>query len=112
MHKERFYYVYILGSFSGTLYTGVTGNLYRRIRQHKEHAIEGFTADYDITRLLYFEPYREVLDAIAREKQLKGWTRAKKVALIEKNNPKWEDLARDWYSASDEELLAKFRQPI
>jgi predicted GIY-YIG superfamily endonuclease len=64
-----------------------------------------------VTRLLYFETYREVLNAIAREKQLKGWTRAKKIALIEAKNPKWEDLSREWYSVSDEELLAKFRQP-
>jgi putative endonuclease len=61
--------------------------------------------------LLYFEVYHEVLNAIAREKQLKGWRRAKKIALIAKRNPKWEDLSREWYSADEQELLAKFRQP-
>jgi len=111
MREERLYYVYILASCSGTLYIGVTGNLRRRIWQHKQHAVEGFTAQYGIERLLYFEVYWEVLDAIAREKQLKGWTRAKKIALFEKRNPKWEDLSLNWYSANEEELLAKFRQP-
>ena len=89
----------------------MTGNLRRRIWQHKEHAIEGFTAKYDVTRLLYFETYHEVLNAIAREKQLKGWKRAKTVALIEEQNPKWEDLSRDWYSSTDQELIAKLVQP-
>jgi len=111
MREEHHYYVYILASYSGTLYIGVTGNLRRRIWQHKQHEIEGFTAQYGVERLLYFEACREVLDAIAREKQLKGWTRAKKIALFEKRNPKWEDLSRDWYSANEEELLAKFRGP-
>ena len=111
MRQERHYYVYILASHSGTLHIGVTGNLRRRIWQHKQHAIEGFTTKYDVTRLLYFETYHEVLNAIAREKQLKGWKRAKKVALFEKTNPKWEDLGREWYSADERELLAKFKQP-
>ena len=111
MRQERLYYIYILGSFSGTLYIGVTGNLRRRIWQHKQHAIEGFTAEYDVTRLLYFEVFNEVLNAIAREKQLKGWRRAKKIALIEKRNPQWIDLSREWYSADERELLAKFKQP-
>jgi len=109
--RERRYYVYILASYSGTLYIGVTGNLRRRIWQHKQHVIEGFTAEYDVTRLLYFEVYHEVLNAIAREKQLKGWKHAKKIALIETKNPKWEDLSREWHSADEQELLAKFRQP-
>ena len=95
--RERSYFVYILGSISGTLYIGVTGSLRRRVWQHKEHAVEGFTSKYDVTRLLYFETYHQVGNAIAREKQLKGWRREKKVALIEKNNPRWEDLSREWY---------------
>ena len=111
MRKERHYYVYILGSYSGTLYIGVTGNLRKRVWQHKEEATEGFTKRYGVTRLLHFERFHEVLAAIAREKQLKGWTRAKKVALIEAENPKWEDLSREWYPASEAELLSKFRQP-
>lgn len=68
MRSERRYYVYILGSYSGTLYIGVTGNLHRRVWQHKHHAIEGFTKSYDVTRLMYFKVYHEVLNAIAREK--------------------------------------------
>jgi len=111
MCQERLYYVYILGSYSGTLYIGVTGNLHRRIRQHKQHAIEGFTAKYKVERLLHFEVFHEVLNAIAREKQLKLWTRAKKIALLEKRNPKWEDLSRDWFAESDEELRGKFHEP-
>ena len=111
MQRERRYYVYILGSYSGTLYIGVTGNLRRRIWQHKEHEIEGFTAKYEVTRLLYFESYHEVLNAIAREKQLKGWARKKKIALIEKINPKWEDLSRNWYSQTEQDLIAQFVQP-
>jgi len=111
MRQERQYYVYILGSFSGTLYIGITGNLRHRIWQHNQHAIEGFTARYDVTRLLYFETYNEVLNAIAREKQLKGWSRAKKIALIEKLNPKWVDLSREWYSTTERDLIAQFVQP-
>jgi putative endonuclease len=109
--REHRYFVYILASHSGTLYIGVTGNLRRRIWQHKQHAIAGFTETYDVTRLLYFETFHEVLQAIAREKQLKGWRRAKKIELLETKNPKWEDLSREWYSAGEQELLAKFRQP-
>ena len=97
--RERFYYVYILGSISGTLYIGVTGYIRRRIWQHKEHALGAFTAKYDVTRLLYFETFRNIKRAIAREKQLKGWRRQKKVQLIEKDNPHWLDLSRDWYVA-------------
>ena len=97
LDRERFYYVYILGSISGTFYIGVTGRLKLRIWQHKRHLLEGFTAEHDVTRLLYFERFRDVRWAIAREKQLKGWRRAKKVALIEKNNPSWVDLSREWY---------------
>ena len=95
--RERFYYVYILGSISGTLYIGVTGSLRRRVWQHKQHALGGFTAKYDVTRLLYFERFRDVRWAIARERQLKGWRRDSKIALIEKDNPSWVDLSREWY---------------
>jgi putative endonuclease len=111
MRQERQYYVYILGSYSGTLYIGVTGNLRRRIWQHRQHAIEGFTAKYDVTRLLYFETYNEVSNAIGREKQLKGWRRTKKIALIEKRNPKWEDLSREWYKPEAQQLTVKITHP-
>jgi len=86
-----------MGSLSGTLYIGVTGNLQRRVFQHKFHLFEGFTDKYGVERLLYWESYDDVHKAIGREKQLKGWNRAKKIALIETTNPHWLDLAKDWY---------------
>ena len=98
MSRDRRYYcVYILGSLSGTLYVGFSGNLHKRIFQPKFHHFEGFTHKYDVTRLLYWESYDEVHRAIGREKQLKGWSRAKKIALIVKRNPHWVDLAAEWY---------------
>jgi len=93
----KYYCVYIMGSLSGTLYIGVSGNLNRRVFQHKFHHFEGFTARYDVTRLLYWESYDEVHKALARETQLKGWRREKKIALIVRRNPHWVDLAAEWY---------------
>jgi len=86
-----------MGSLSGTLYIGVTGNLQKRVFEHKFHRREGFTAKYDVERLLYWESYDDVYKAIGREKQLKGWRRDRKIALIESLNPHWLDLAKDWY---------------
>ena len=104
---RRYYCTYITGSLSGTLYIGVSGNLHRRIFQHKFHHFEGFTDRYDVTRLLYWESYDDVHKALAREKQLKGGTRAKKSALIVRRNPHWLDLASEWYPwmASDKEKV-------
>jgi putative endonuclease len=96
-NHEHCYSVYIVGSISGTLYVGVTGNLQFRIRQHKEHTFRGFTAKYDVNRLLYYETHVDVAVAIRREKQLKGWKRARKIELIGKANPQWKDLSRGWY---------------
>jgi putative endonuclease len=96
MH-ERFW-VYIMSSKSGALYTGMTNSLDRRVYEHKQHLIPGFTALYDCTRLVYFEECRNPLSAIAREKQIKGWLRSKKIALIESTNPHWNDLAQNWGS--------------
>ncbi len=90
-------YVYIMTNKSRTLYTGVTNNLERRVYEHKNKLVPGFFTKYNITRLLYFEVVEDVRSAIAREKQIKGWVRAKKVALIEAANPSWEDLAGGWY---------------
>jgi len=90
------YFVYILTSKSGTLYTGITNNLRRRVYQHRHKLIEGFTKKYNVNRLVYFETFGEVRDAIAREKQIKGWLRSKKIALIESTNPRWLDLSDDW----------------
>jgi putative endonuclease len=95
---RRTYWVYILASQrEGTLYTGVTNSLERRIWQHRQGTVGGFTAKYGIGRLVYFEPFSDVNNAIAREKQLKAGSRKKKVALIEKENPEWLDLAAGWY---------------
>jgi putative endonuclease len=94
---RRYYCVYIMGSLSGTLYVGFSGNLHKRVFQHKFHHFEGFTAKYDVTRLLYWESYDDVHKALARETQLKGWSRAKKIALIVRRNPHWVDLAAEWY---------------
>jgi putative endonuclease len=89
-------YIYILGSHTGTLYIGVTSNLYLRVMQHKEGTFEGFTADYGCKRLLYFEGYDDIRTAIAREKQLKGWRREKKLNLIRAINPEFKDFAQTW----------------
>ena len=91
---RRSYTVYIMGSLSGTLYIGMTGNLLKRAFEHKFHRIEGFTDQHDVERLLYWESYDDVHKAIAREKQLKGWRRRKKVVLIESVNPHWLDLSK------------------
>ena len=87
-------FVYILASKrNGTLYVGVTNDLVRRTAEHKGHVNQGFTSRYNVTNLVYFEPYPDFAQAIAREKQLKKWRRAWKIALIEKDNPRWDDLA-------------------
>jgi len=94
---RRTYCVYITGGYPGTLYIGMTSNLHKRVFDHKFHRIEGFTQKYDVVRLLYWESFDELSNAIHREKQLKGWVRAKKIALIGFQNPHWLDLAREWY---------------
>jgi putative endonuclease len=94
---HEWYYVYMMQSSSRrALYIGVTNSLERRIHQPKTGAFEGFTADYHACRLVYFERYGDIRDAIAREKQLKGWRREKKDRLVEKMNPAWRDLSADW----------------
>jgi putative endonuclease len=99
MQEEKRYYVYIMASRSLTLYTGVTGNLYSRALQHRAGEIAGFTKKYHITRLVYYEPFKYVNNAIAREKQVKAWTRAKRIALIKTMNPTFQDLAEGWGEA-------------
>jgi putative endonuclease len=98
MHEGN-YFTYIVASRSHTLYIGVTGELRERIFQHKWKEFGGFSAQYNCDRLVWFEGHRDVTAAIAREKQLKGWRREKKIALIEKMNPAWIDLSKDWYDA-------------
>jgi putative endonuclease len=97
MPDQRHCYVYMLASKTRRLYVGMTDDLHRRVLQHRTKAVEGFASTYNIERLVWYESTSQVLDAIAREKQVKGWRREKKVDLIEEDNPGWTDLARDWY---------------
>lgn len=90
------YYVYIMTNKSRTLYTGVTNDLERRVYEHRQKLVAGFTAKYNIDRLVYYEATEDVNVAISREKQIKGWLRAKKIALIESMNPNWTDLSARW----------------
>ena len=91
--KDHEYFVYIVCSRTGTLYIGMTNSIYRRALEHKRGEVEGFASTYHCDRLVFYEGFDDVHKAIGREKQLKGWTRAKKIALIESKNPRWEDLA-------------------
>ena len=94
------YYVYIMTNRSDTLYTGVTNDLQRRVYEHKQKLLDGFTKKYNIDMLAYYEDTDDVEAAIRREKQIKGWRRSKKVALIESMNPQWRDLSEGWFSSS------------
>ena len=94
--KVHQYFVYIMSSRSGTLYIGMTNSIYRRALQHKTGQIEGFASKYHCIRLVHYESFDDAHRAIGREKELKGWTRAKKIALIESRNPRWADLADHW----------------
>ncbi|MGO9124582.1 MAG: GIY-YIG nuclease family protein [Terriglobales bacterium] len=96
MKTERRYYVYIMASRSLNLYTGITGNLFRRALEHKHGVENGFTKRYNINRLVYYEVFKYVINAIAREMQIKAWRRAKRLALIKTVNPTWQDLAEGW----------------
>ncbi|HEV2127437.1 MAG TPA: GIY-YIG nuclease family protein [Thermomicrobiales bacterium] len=93
----REYFVYIAASPSRTIYIGVTNNLERRMYEHKRKLFKGFTAKYGVDRLVHMEEFANIDDAIAREKELKGWRRARKVALIEEENPRWYDLSHSWF---------------
>jgi putative endonuclease len=100
MREEYIYYVYIMQSVSRhCLYIGMTSNLHKRVWQHKNHTYEGFSDDYNCTRLVYWESFDDVANAIDREKQLKRWRRQKKEWLIERKNPEWKDLAAEWFPA-------------
>jgi putative endonuclease len=91
------YFTYIVASKSRTLYIGVTSDLVKRVFEHKQKKHAGFSARYNCNRLVWFQRFGEVSEAIQREKELKGWLRAKKTALIQANNPTWEDLSAPWY---------------
>ena len=95
---ERVYFAYMVASRSRNLYTGMTGDIFTRVRQHKQKLHpDSFAAKYNCNRLVWFERFMDPSNAIAREKQLKGWTRVKKISLIESNNSTWEDLSEGWY---------------
>ena len=94
-NHSKDYYVYIMTNNSGTLYTGMSGHFARRIYQHKNRLIKGFSRRYNIERLVYYEQTNDVYTALEREKEIKGWSRKKKIALIEGMNPEWKDLAED-----------------
>jgi putative endonuclease len=95
MHDERRYFVYIMANASKRIYAGMTNSLRRRVREHKLKLTHGFAAKYNITRLVYFESFEDVRTAIEREKQIKAWTRVKRLALVESINFKWDDLSRE-----------------
>ena len=97
MRDEKLYYVCIMASRSRTLYTGVTKDVEQRVAEHKLKLTPGFTSLYNIDRLVYFERHGDIRRAIQREKQIKGLTRAKKLALIQSMNPGWCDLSEDWF---------------
>jgi putative endonuclease len=96
----RHSYVYIMTGRSDTLYVGVTSGLEKRVLEHKDHVVDGFTKRYNLTSLVYYEVHEDITVAIAREKQIKGWTRAEKIALIESVNPEWRDLSEQWCAGS------------
>ena len=103
MPKEKFYYVYILASYqNGTLYIGITNNLVKRIWEHKNKVVEGFTKEYGVDKLVYYETTNDINSALLREKQLKKWNRQWKLELIEKENPDWIDLAKEYYNKESE----------
>jgi putative endonuclease len=93
----RQYYVYMLTSKTRRLYVGMTNDLERRLQEHRTKAVEGFTSRYNIDRLVWYEVTTSAVDAVAREREIKGWRREKKVELIESENPSWTDMANDWW---------------
>lgn len=98
MTKEYRFWVYILASKrNGTLYIGVTNSIFRRLYEHQNNLVDGSTRKYEIHRLVYFEEFGQIQNALAREKQLKKWNRKWKIELIEKENPDWSDLSEKWF---------------
>jgi putative endonuclease len=95
------YYIYIMSSLGGTLYTGVTTDIWNRVLTDKQKKKSCFTNKYNITRLVYYEETRYIQSALARENEIKCWRRKKKIQLIESLNPKWRDIAESWYSGKD-----------
>lgn len=94
------YYVYVMSNKARMIYVGMTNDLLRRVYEHKNKLVKGFTSKFNMTKLVYFESTDDVTAAIAREKEIKGWVRRKKTALISTTNPEWKDLSEEWYSNS------------
>ena len=107
--QDHQYYVYVMTNSNRTLYVGVTNHLERRVYQHKHKLTPGFTSRYSLDKLVWFAETNDVREAIAYEKRIKGWTRARKVVLVEETNPEWEDLAASWFT--DNGLQAKEVDP-
>lgn len=103
MSKE--YYIYILTNKSRTLYTGVTNDPIPRVYEHKNKLVEGFTSKYNIQYLVYYESTSDIHSVIVREKQIKGWLRKKKIALIDSMNHEWKDLSEEWDESSEDKTL-------
>jgi putative endonuclease len=101
LSKDHDYYVYLVASRTHVLYCGVTNSIRRRLGEHRDATYPGFSATYRCTRLVWFEHFQYVLNAIDREKQIKGWRREKKIRLIEKENPTWADLSDHWNGKAD-----------
>jgi putative endonuclease len=97
LNSSRSYYVYIMSNISKTLYVGVTNNPERRVWEHRQKHLRGFTQRYNTTMLVHLEEFADPRDAIAREKKLKGWKRERKLTLVRQENPQWLDLAADWF---------------
>jgi putative endonuclease len=106
MQREHRYYVYMMASRSLTLYVGVTSNIYNRVLEHKHGTIDGFTKKYRVNRLVWYETFQFVQRAIRREKQIKSWSRSKKLALIVSANPTWQDLGDGWGEMADAKAIA------
>ena len=101
--RQHNYWTYIMASVSRVIYGGVTNDLERRVGEHKQKAVEGFTKKYNCMKLVWCEEFRAIRDAIACEKRIKGLLRAKKTALIEAKNPYWKDLSAGWYASATTE---------
>ena len=94
--KEHCYYVYLLASRSHNFYVGITNDIARRMREHKTGTVDGFSSTYNVNRLVWYQTFHYVREAIAREKQIKNWRREKKIYLVELSNPTWQDLSEEW----------------
>ena len=111
-YEERWFHFYIMASRSRNLYAGVTSKLEKRVWEHENKVFEGFTSHYNIIRLVYFERFGDIRSAIDREKQVKRWSRKKKLALIENLNPTWLDLSEGWYEKAGPSTRRRMVSPL